>query len=123
MVPQKRARAYVWRGPRHRLALGVQPQAACALLVGRYLVRGHKPCHAPRLPAVFQGLFDRVRVAGHHLEQRCGGLVRLEAALRADEALPALTLDVLRPALERQPVWSDFPLLLLTSSAKATEAL
>jgi signal transduction histidine kinase len=37
--------------------------------------------------------------------------------------LPALALDVLRPALQRQPIWSDFPVLLLTSSARATEVL
>jgi signal transduction histidine kinase len=53
----------------------------------------------------------------------CARMDTAAAALLADEALPALALDVLRPALQRQPVWSDCPLLLLTSSARATEAL
>src|SRR5690242_16435753 len=53
----------------------------------------------------------------------CARMDTAAAALLADEALPALALDVLRPALRRQPVWSDFPLLLLTSNARATEAL
>ena len=59
----------------------------------------------------------------HDVAEFCAAMDTAAAALLADEALPPLTLDVLRPALERQPVWSDFPLLLLTSSAKATEAL
>jgi signal transduction histidine kinase len=59
----------------------------------------------------------------HDVAEFCAAMDTAAAGLLADEALPPLTLDVLRPALERQPVWSDFPLLLLTSSAKATEAL
>jgi signal transduction histidine kinase len=53
----------------------------------------------------------------------CEAMDTAAAALLADEALPAQALDVLRPALERQPVWSDFPVLLLTSSPGATEAM
>jgi signal transduction histidine kinase len=59
----------------------------------------------------------------HDVAAFCAAMDTAAAGLLADEALPALALDVLRPALERQPVWSDFPLLLLTSSATATEAL
>ena len=53
----------------------------------------------------------------------CARMDTAAAALLADEALPAQALDVLRPALQRQPVWSDFPVLLLTSSPRATEAM
>jgi len=59
----------------------------------------------------------------HDMEEVCAAMDTAAAALLADEALPALALDVLRPALQRQPVWSDFPLILLTSSARATETL
>src|SRR5690349_20993710 len=59
----------------------------------------------------------------HDVAEFCATMDTAAAGLLADEALPALALDVLRPALERQPVWSDFPVLLLTSSATATEAL
>jgi signal transduction histidine kinase len=53
----------------------------------------------------------------------CAAMDTAAAGLIADEALPALARDVLRLALQRQPVWSDFPVMLLTSSAQATEAL
>jgi len=53
----------------------------------------------------------------------CAAMDTAAAALLADEALPAQALDVLCPALQRQPVWSDFPVLLLTSSPRATEAM
>jgi signal transduction histidine kinase len=59
----------------------------------------------------------------HDVEELCALMDTAAAALLADEALPALALDVLRPALQRQPVWSDVPLILLTSSARATEAV
>ena len=59
----------------------------------------------------------------HDVAEVCAAMDTAAAALLADEALPALALDVLRPALQRQPVWSDFPLILLTSSARATAAL
>ena len=59
----------------------------------------------------------------HDVEEVCAAMDTAAAALLADEALPALALDVLRPALQRQPVWSDFPLILLTSSARATATL
>ena len=59
----------------------------------------------------------------HDVAEFCAAMDTAAAGLLADEALPALALDVLRPALRRQPVWSDFPLLLLTSNARATEAL
>lgn len=51
----------------------------------------------------------------HDVEAVCAAMDTAAAALLADEALPALALDVLRPALQRQPVWSDFPVILLTS--------
>ena len=57
------------------------------------------------------------------VDELCAALDTAAAALLADEALPALALDVLRPALQRQPVWSEVPLILLTSSARATEAV
>ena len=59
----------------------------------------------------------------HDVAEVCAALDTAAAALLADEALPALALEVLRPALRRQPVWSDVPLILLTSSARATETL
>src|SRR5262245_421347 len=57
------------------------------------------------------------------VDELCAAMDTAAAALLADEALPGLALDVLRPALQRQPIWSDFPLILLTSSARATEAV
>jgi signal transduction histidine kinase len=59
----------------------------------------------------------------HDVEELCAAMDTAAAALLADEALPAQALDVLRPAFDRQPVWSDFPVLLLTSSPRATEAM
>ena len=59
----------------------------------------------------------------HDVADVCAAMDTAAAALLADEALPALSLDALRPALQRQPVWSDFPLILLTSSPRATETL
>ena len=57
------------------------------------------------------------------IEEFCAAMDMAAAGLLADEALPALTLEVLRPALQRQPLWSDFPVILLTSSAAATALL
>ncbi|MGE3538773.1 MAG: ATP-binding protein [Candidatus Tectimicrobiota bacterium] len=59
----------------------------------------------------------------HDVQELCAAMETAAAGLLADEALPALALDALRPALQRQPVWSDFPLILLTSNPRATEAL
>lgn len=59
----------------------------------------------------------------HDVEEVCAAMDAAAAGLLADEALSAPALDVLLAALQRQPVWSDFPMLLLTSSARATEAL
>jgi signal transduction histidine kinase len=53
----------------------------------------------------------------------CAAMDTAAAALLADEALPAQALDVLRPALQRQPAWSDVPVLLLTSNPGATAAM
>jgi signal transduction histidine kinase len=53
----------------------------------------------------------------------CAALAGAAAGLLAEEALPAQALDLLLPALQRQPVWSDVPLLLLTTRATPTEAL
>ena len=57
------------------------------------------------------------------IEEFCAAMDMAAAGLLADEALPALALEVLRPALQRQPIWSDFPVILLTSSAEATAIL
>jgi signal transduction histidine kinase len=59
----------------------------------------------------------------HDVAEVCAALDTAAAALVADEALPAMALDVLRPALQRQPVWSDVSVILLTSSAEATATL
>ena len=59
----------------------------------------------------------------HDVTAVCAAMETAAAALLADEALPGRALEVLRAALQRQPVWSDFPVILLTSSARDTEAL
>jgi signal transduction histidine kinase len=72
---------------------------------------------------------DCLRAAGiqtrvcHGVEEFCAALDRAAAGLIADEALPPQALDRLIQALQRQPVWSDVPLILLTTSATTTEAL
>jgi CheY-like chemotaxis protein len=64
----------------------------------------------------------RTRVC-HGVDEFCAALDRAAAGLIAEEALPPQALDRLIPALQRQPVWSDVPLMLLTASATTTEAL
>jgi signal transduction histidine kinase/CheY-like chemotaxis protein len=64
----------------------------------------------------------RTRVC-YGVEEFCAALDRAAAGLIAEEALPPQALDRLIPALQRQPVWSDVPLILLTTSATTTEAL
>jgi signal transduction histidine kinase/CheY-like chemotaxis protein len=64
----------------------------------------------------------RTRVC-HGVEEFCAALDGAAAGLIADEALPAPALDRLVLALQRQPVWSDVPLILLTTGATTTEAL
>ena len=59
----------------------------------------------------------------HDVTAVCAAMETAAAALLADEALPGRALEVLRAALQRQPVWSDFPVILLTSSARGTEVL
>jgi signal transduction histidine kinase len=59
----------------------------------------------------------------HGVEEFCAALDRAAAGLIAEEALPPQALDRLIPALQRQPVWSDVPLMLLTTSTTTTEAL
>ena len=59
----------------------------------------------------------------HGVEAFCAMLDGAAAGLIAEEALPPQALDRLIPALQRQPVWSDVPLMLLTTSATTTEAL
>jgi signal transduction histidine kinase len=59
----------------------------------------------------------------HGVEEFCAALDGAAAGLIAEEALPPQALDRLIPALQRQPVWSDVPLMLLTTSATPTEAL
>ena len=57
------------------------------------------------------------------MEAFCAALDGAAAGLIADEALPPQALDRLVLALQRQPVWSDVPLILLTTGATTTEAL
>jgi signal transduction histidine kinase len=57
------------------------------------------------------------------VEEFCAALAGAAAGLIAEEALPPQALDRLIPALQRQPVWSDVPLMLLTTSTTTTEAL
>jgi signal transduction histidine kinase/ActR/RegA family two-component response regulator len=64
----------------------------------------------------------RTRVC-HGVEEFCAALDGAAAGLIAEEALPVPALDRLVLALQRQPVWSDVPLILLTTSATTTEAL
>jgi signal transduction histidine kinase/CheY-like chemotaxis protein len=59
----------------------------------------------------------------HDMAEFCAALAGAAAGLLAEEALSAPALDLLLPALQRQPVWSDVPLLLLTTRATPTEAL
>jgi two-component system NtrC family sensor kinase len=53
----------------------------------------------------------------------CALLDGAAAGLIAEEALPAQPLDLLLPALQRQPVWSDVPLMIMTTRATTTEAM
>jgi signal transduction histidine kinase len=76
--------------------------------------------------AVAMGWLHAAGIRTHRcrdVAELCARMDTAAAALLADEALPAQALDVLRPALQRQPVWSDVPVLLLTSSPGATEAM
>ena len=59
----------------------------------------------------------------HGVEELCAALDRAAAGLIAEEALPPEALDRLIQALQRQPIWSEVPLMLLTTSATTTEAL
>jgi signal transduction histidine kinase/CheY-like chemotaxis protein len=59
----------------------------------------------------------------HGVEELCAALDRAAAGVIAEEALPPQALDRLISALQRQPIWSEVPLMLLTTSATTTEAL
>jgi signal transduction histidine kinase/CheY-like chemotaxis protein len=59
----------------------------------------------------------------HEVEEFCAALDGAAAGLIAEEALPPQALDRLIQALQRQPIWSEVPLMLLTTSATTTEAL
>jgi signal transduction histidine kinase/ActR/RegA family two-component response regulator len=59
----------------------------------------------------------------HDVAEVCAFMDAAAAGLLADEALPVPALDMLRAALQQQPLWSDFPMILLTSSPRATEAM
>jgi signal transduction histidine kinase len=59
----------------------------------------------------------------HGMADFCAALDGAAAGLIAEEALPAQALDLLLPALERQPVWSDLHLIILTAHATASEAM
>jgi signal transduction histidine kinase/ActR/RegA family two-component response regulator len=53
----------------------------------------------------------------------CASLDGAAAGFIAEEAFSAHGLDLLISALQRQPVWSDVPLILLTTRAMTTEAV
>jgi DNA-binding NtrC family response regulator len=57
------------------------------------------------------------------VEELCAAFDGAAAGLVAEEALPEAALDRLLPTLQRQPLWSDVPLILLTTSPPTTEAL
>jgi two-component system NtrC family sensor kinase len=57
------------------------------------------------------------------VEEVCALLPGAAAILIADEALPGAALEAFQACLMQQPLWSDVPILLLTASATATEAL
>jgi signal transduction histidine kinase len=59
----------------------------------------------------------------HDMVDFCAALEGAAAGLIAEEALPTQALDLLIPALQRQPVWSDVPLMILTTRATPTEAM
>jgi two-component system NtrC family sensor kinase len=59
----------------------------------------------------------------HGMADFCALLDGAAAGLIAEEALPAQPLDLLLPALQRQPVWSDVPLMIMTTRATTTEAM
>jgi two-component system NtrC family sensor kinase len=59
----------------------------------------------------------------HGMADFCTLLDGAAAGLIAEEALPAQTFDLLIPALQRQPVWSDVPLIIMTTYATTTEAM
>ena len=64
----------------------------------------------------------RTRVC-HELGDFCACLAGAAAGLIAQEALPARALDLLRAALQRQPVWSDVPLIILTTRATTSQTM
>jgi signal transduction histidine kinase/CheY-like chemotaxis protein len=59
----------------------------------------------------------------HTIAAFCGMLEEAAAGLIAAEALPAQAFDLLMAALQRQPAWSDVPLMILTTPATTTEAM
>ena len=56
----------------------------------------------------------------HDMREFCAALEAAAAGLIAEEALPAQAIDLLLPALQRQPIWSSVPLIILTKSALST---
>jgi signal transduction histidine kinase/CheY-like chemotaxis protein len=77
---------------------------------------------APLAAACLRAAGIQTRVC-HGVEELCAALDGAAAGLIAEEALPAPALDRLVLALQRQPVWSDVPLILLTTSATPTAVL
>jgi signal transduction histidine kinase/ActR/RegA family two-component response regulator len=59
----------------------------------------------------------------HGMADFCALLDGAAAGLIAEEALPAQPFDLLISTLQRQPVWSDVPLILMTTRATTTEAM
>lgn len=59
----------------------------------------------------------------HDMLDFCDLLDGAAAGLIAEEALPASGLDLLISALQRQPVWSDMPLILLTTHTTTPETV
>src|SRR4051794_3357646 len=75
-------------------------------------------------------LIRRELVAAGLSSAVCGSVEQLSdalgegagAALIADEALPPPAVERLAKELSKQPPWSDFPVLVLTSGGETTEA-
>lgn len=64
----------------------------------------------------------RTRVC-HGIADFCAALNGAAAALIAEEVLSAQASDLLIVALKRQPVWSDVPLMILTTHATTIETM
>jgi signal transduction histidine kinase len=80
------------------------PTGKDALLIAGLLERCAIPCHAAA--SIDELCLELARGAG--------------AAIISEEALPSTAIAALRELIERQPPWSDFPLILLTVGGRVT---